>query len=80
MFIRSSATAAERGSNTAQRVVKVKIPKGTAYVEGGVASQVNNSSGLFGNYATGGGKQFYFLEEDKVLFQVIEDILNPKGN
>jgi hypothetical protein len=67
-------------SNTAQRVVKVKIPKGTAYVEGGVASQVNNSSGLFGNYATGGGKQFYFLDEDKVLFQVIEDIPNPKGN
>lgn len=66
--------------NTAQRVVKVKVPKGTAYVEGGVASQVNNPSGLFGSYATGGGKQFYFLDEDKVLFQVIEDISNPMGN
>ena len=61
-------------SNTAERVVKVKIPKGTAYVEGGVASQVGKPG--FGSYATGNGKQFYFLDEDKTLLHVIEDIPN----
>jgi len=64
--------------NTAQKVVVVKIPIGTPYVEGGVASQVGNSG--FGSYATGGGKQFYFLDADKTLIQVVEDITNPIGN
>jgi hypothetical protein len=66
-------------SNTAERVIKVKILKGTPYIEGNVASQVDNASGLFGNYATGGGKQFYFLDKDKSLMQIIEDIPNPKS-
>lgn len=67
-------------SNTAQRVVVVKIPSGTPYVEGSVASQVNNPTGFFGNYATEGGNQFYFLDSDKTLIQVVEDITNPIGN
>lgn len=66
-------------SNTAERVIKVKILKGTPYIEGNVASQVDNASGLFGNYATGGGKQFYFLDKDKSLMQIIEDVPNPKS-
>jgi len=61
----------------AKRVFKIKIPKGTAYVEGGVASQVGKPG--FGAYATGNGKQFYFLDEGKLLFQVMEDIPNPLG-
>ena len=65
-------------ANTAQRIVKVKIPQGTPYIEGRVASQTNNPSGLFGAHATGGGKQFYFLDEHKNVIEVIEDNVNLK--
>jgi hypothetical protein len=63
-------------TNTAEWVVKVKIKEGTPYIEGKVASQVNNPSGLFDNNAIGGGHQFYFLAEHKILLQIIEDIPN----
>jgi hypothetical protein len=64
-------------NNTAERIVKIKVPGGTPYIEGKVANQVNNPSGLFDNNAIGGGHQFYFLAEHKMLLQIIEDIPNP---
>ncbi len=64
-------------SNTAGRIVKVKVPKGTPYIEGMVASQETNAR-YFGPYAVGGGKQFYFLDEHKSVMKVIEDISNSK--
>ena len=67
-------------SNTAERIIKVKVPKGTPYISGGVASQVNNPiKGRFGSYAIGQGEQIYFLDEHKSLIQVVEDISNPKN-
>jgi len=57
------------------RVVKVKVKKGTPFIEGKVASQVANEG--FGTYATGGGNQLYFLQEYFDDIQVIEKFVNP---
>ena len=65
-------------ANTAERIVTLKIPAGTPYIEGKVNTQVNNPNGLFGNYATGGGKQYYFLDDHISLFEVMDDVLNLK--
>ena len=45
-------------TNTAERIVKVRVKEGTPYVEGKVASQVKDID-IFGPYATGGGNQIY---------------------
>lgn len=63
-------------ANTAVRVIKVKIKKGTFYVEGPAASQIDNP--VCGAYAKGGGDQYYFLDEDiSSSIEVLEDIKNP---
>ena len=64
-------------TNTAEHIVKVKITEGTPYIEGKVASQVNNPSGLFDNTAIGGGNQLYFLQENLSNIEKIEIIINP---
>jgi len=51
-------------ANTAENLTAFKIEKGTPYIEGKVASQVDNTSGVFGDYAEGGGQQIYILYED----------------
>lgn len=63
-------------ANTAERVIKVKIPAGTPYIDGVVASQIGQPN--FGKHAIGNGKQFYFLNEHKNIMKVVEDIPNPK--
>jgi hypothetical protein len=63
--------------NTAEWVVKVKIKEGTPYIEGKMASQVNNPSGLFDINAIGGGNQLYFLQENLSDIEVVEKIINP---
>jgi hypothetical protein len=64
-------------NNTAEWVVKVNVKKGTPYIEGKVASQANDIA-VFGNYATGGGNQLYFLQEDWVnLVQDGSKFINP---
>jgi len=45
------------------------------YIEGKVASQVGKSD--FGNYATGGGNQLYFLKENIADIEKIEKTINP---
>ena len=52
-------------NNTAQNLTVFKLKKGTPYIEGKVASQVDNLES-FGSYATGGGNQIYILYEDVV--------------
>ena len=62
-------------ANNADWVVKVKVKKGTPFIEGKVASQIGNEG--FGAYATGGGNQLYFLQEFFDDIQVVEKIANP---
>jgi hypothetical protein len=65
-------------SNKAERIVKIKVPKGTPYIEGKVAGQRNNPiPNIFSSKTIGGGQQIYFLDEHKTLLQVIDDIPNP---
>ena len=61
--------------NNADWVVKVKVKKGTPFIEGKVASQVGNEG--FGAYATGGGNQLYFLHDYFDNIQVVEKFINP---
>jgi hypothetical protein len=63
--------------NTAEWVVKVKIKEGTPYIEGKVASQVDDISGTFDTNATGGGNQLYFLHENLLNIEFVEKIINP---
>jgi hypothetical protein len=63
--------------NTAEWVVKVRIKEGTPYIEGRVASQVDDISGIFDTNATGGGNQLYFLRENLSDIEKIEKIINP---
>jgi len=62
-------------ANNADWVVKVKVKKGTPFIEEKVASQVGNEG--FGSYATGGGTQLYFLQEYFDDIQVVEKFVNP---
>lgn len=49
--------------NTAENLSTFKIKKGTPFIQGKVASQVDNLED-FGEYAVGGGEQIYILFED----------------
>ncbi|NLL20023.1 MAG: hypothetical protein GX262_13565, partial [Clostridia bacterium] len=49
--------------NTAENLTTFKIKKGTPFIQGKVASQVDNLED-FGEYAVGGGEQIYILFED----------------
>ena len=51
-------------NNSAENITIFKIKKGTPYIEGNVAPQINDVTGIFGDYAEGGGKQVYILFED----------------
>ena len=62
-------------NNDATWISEILIKKGTPYVEGGVMNQVGNKG--FGDYATGGGKQYYFLDEtinDADLVELVKPI------
>ena len=50
-------------NNTAENLTVFKIKKGTPYIEGKVASQIDDIED-FGTYAEGGGTQIYILFED----------------
>jgi hypothetical protein len=50
-------------NNSAENITVFKIRKGTPYLQGKVASQVNDME-KFGGYAVGGGDQIYLLFED----------------
>jgi len=50
--------------NKADLTTAFKIKKGTPYIEGKVASQIDDVTGVFGDYAEGGGVQIYVLFED----------------
>ena len=49
--------------NTAENLTTFKIKKGTPFIQGKVASKVDNLED-FGEYAVGGGEQIYILFED----------------
>ncbi len=61
--------------NTAEMIVKVRVKEGTPYIEGKVASQVNNTK-YFDSDAIGGGNQLYFLQEDLSNIEKIEKFTN----
>ncbi len=65
-------------NNTAEYIVKMKIRKGTPYLYGEVTSQASNS--LFGNYATGGGKQYYLLKEFYQSEEIVQLVDGPLHN
>ena len=50
--------------NTAENITAFKIKKGTPYIDGKAASQIDDVTGIFGSYAEGGGNQIYILYED----------------
>ena len=50
-------------NNSAENLTAFKIEKGTPYIEGKVASQIDDLE-TFGSYAEGGGTQIYILHED----------------
>ena len=60
--------------NTAEYVVRVRVSRGTPFIEGRVASQAGRPG--FWNHAHGGGNQLYFLEESLSTIEVIETIIN----
>lgn len=61
--------------NDATWIVKVKIKKGTPFIEGKVASQATKDD--FGSYATGGGNRLYFLEENFKDIHILDKFENP---
>jgi len=61
-------------SNNATRVIKIKIKKGTPFIEGIAADKT--TAPWAGPYATGGGKQYYFLSEDFNTFEILDDFTN----
>jgi len=65
-------------SNTAENIVRCRIPKGTPFIEGKVASQTNDVTNTFGDYAVGGGNQLYFLKEDLDKIKILEIFKNQE--
>ena len=56
-------------ANSANKVAEFTLKPGTKFLEGPVASQVNNPSGLFGPNATGGGRQMMIVGDNAAISQ-----------